>query len=81
MRGLLVVVAESDEWVIVKVKGNLDPILEQALAQAFDEVERPELYEKTREERGLEPLGEDSVLPEAPEEPMTPVKEEAAAAI
>jgi len=56
IRGLLVVVAEADEWVIVQVKGKLDSILEQALAEAFDEVDRPDLYEKTREERGLEPL-------------------------
>ena len=53
VKGLLVVVAESDEWVIVKVKGNLNTILEEALAEAFDEIERPDLYEKTREERGL----------------------------
>ena len=45
------VVDETDEWVIVRVKGNLNEILEQALAEAFDEIERPDLYEKTLEER------------------------------
>jgi hypothetical protein len=54
IKGLLVVVAESDEWVIVRVKGNLNEILEQALAEAFDEIERPDLYEKTLEERERE---------------------------
>jgi len=68
IRGLLVVVAESDEWVIVRVTGKLDSILEQALAEAFDEVNRPDLYEKTREERGLEPLRESAEPEEAPEE-------------
>ena len=81
IRGLLVVVAESDEWVIVRVKGDLDSILEQAIAQAFDEVDRPELYEKTREERGLEPLGDEPGSPEASREPMAPVQETPADAI
>jgi hypothetical protein len=54
VKGLLVVVTESDEWVIVRVKGNLNAILEEALADAFDEIERPDLYEKTRQERGLD---------------------------
>jgi hypothetical protein len=81
IRGLLVVVAESDEWVIVKIKGKLDMILEQALAQAFDEVERPELYDKTREERGLEPLTDAPAPPEESEGSPEPVEESAAAAI
>ena len=81
IRGLLVVVAESDEWVIVKVKGNLDQVIEQALAQAFDEMERPELYDKTREERGLEPLPDDSGSPDDPDEELAPVEEVAAEAI
>jgi len=75
IRGLLVVVAESDEWVIVRVTGDLDSILEQALAEAFDEVHRPDLYEKTREERGLEPLDESPDPAEAPEEPPAPGEE------
>jgi len=54
IRQMLVVVAEADEWVIVRVKGKLDRILEEAMAMAFDEVDRADLYRKTREERGLE---------------------------
>jgi hypothetical protein len=54
IKGLIVVVTEPEEWVIVRVKGNLNQILEQALAEAFDEIERPDLYQKTREERGLD---------------------------
>ena len=81
IRGLLVVVAESDEWVIVKVKGKLDQVIEQALAQAFDEMERPELYDKTREERGLEPLPDEPDRPDESEGSPELVEEAAAAAI
>lgn len=56
VRGMLVVVAEPDEWVVVKIKGKLDRILEEAIAMGFEEAGRPDLYEKSREERGLEPL-------------------------
>jgi hypothetical protein len=65
IKGLIVVVTEPEEWVIVRVKGNLNEILEQALAEAFDEIERPDLYEKTREERGLDPQPEAEEDPEA----------------
>jgi hypothetical protein len=81
IRGLLVIVAESDEWVIVKIKGDLDQVIEQALAQAFDEIERPELYDKTREERGLEPLDDDSETTDEPEAGPDHVEEIAAEAI
>lgn len=59
IRGLLVIVAESDEWVLVRMKGKLDRMLEEAIRTAFDEVDRPDLYARTRAERGLEPLGPD----------------------
>jgi hypothetical protein len=65
IKGLIVVVTEPEEWVIVRVKGNLNEILEQALAGAFDEIERPDLYEKTREERGLDPQPAAEEDPEA----------------
>ena len=55
LRAMLVVVAEEDEWVLVRLLGKLENIVEEAMQLAFDEVERPELYAKTREERGLEP--------------------------
>ena len=55
MRQMLIVVAEEDEWVLVRIKGNLNRVIEEALQMAFDEVDRPELYQRTREERGLDP--------------------------
>lgn len=55
IRAMLIVVAEEDEWVLVRVRGKLNRILEQAMKAAFDNVERPELYVRTREERGLDP--------------------------
>lgn len=56
IRGLLVVVAEPDEWVVVRLKGKLDRIMEDAIEMAFDETDRPDLYARTREERGLDPV-------------------------
>jgi len=58
IRGMLVVVAEEEEWVVVRMYGDLDRILEDSLRFAFDQAERPELYDKTREERDLPPLGD-----------------------
>ncbi len=55
---MMVVVSDDEELVVVRMKGRLENILEEAMAEAFDQVDRPELYEKTREERGLEPLAE-----------------------
>ena len=54
IRKMLVVVADEDEWVIVKLHGKLEGILEDAMKMAFDEADRPELYEETRRERGLD---------------------------
>ena len=45
VRGLLVVVAEEDEWVIVRVRGNLQRVLEKTMEMAFEKADRPELYE------------------------------------
>jgi hypothetical protein len=58
VRNMLVVVSDDEELVIVRMKGRLDDILEEAMAEAFDQADRPELYDRTREERGLEPLAE-----------------------
>jgi hypothetical protein len=55
VRGMLVVVSEPEELVVVRMKGKLDRILEEAMSEAFDQAERPDLYEKSREERGLDP--------------------------
>ena len=54
LRAMLVVVAEPEEWVLVRVYGKLDDLLEQAMSMAFEEVDRPDLYAKTRRERGLD---------------------------
>ena len=56
IRHMVVVVAEEDEWVLVRLKGNLTRIIESAMEFAFDEMERPDLYTRTREERGLDPV-------------------------
>jgi hypothetical protein len=58
IRGMLIVVAEDEEWVVVSMKGKLEKVLEDALRFAFDQTDRPDLYEKTREERDLPPLGD-----------------------
>ncbi|TDI46012.1 MAG: DUF4252 domain-containing protein [Acidobacteria bacterium] len=57
IRGMLVVVAERNEWVVVRLYGDLDRILEETMRFAFEQADRPDLYEKTREERNLPPLG------------------------
>jgi hypothetical protein len=45
IRGMLVVIMEQDEWVLVRVKGKLQHVVEEAMRMAFDEAEHPELYE------------------------------------
>ena len=55
VRSLLIVVAEPDEWVLVRIRGKLDKVLEQAIEMAFEDVDRSDLYAKTRRERGLDP--------------------------
>ena len=54
----LIVVAEDEEWVVVRMYGDLDRILEETMRFAFDQAERPDLYDRTREERDLPPLGD-----------------------
>jgi hypothetical protein len=69
IKGLLVVVTDPDEWVIVRAKGNLNQILEEALAEAFDEIERPDLYQKTLEERRRQEAATGDDDPTATDEP------------
>ena len=45
IRGLLVVVAEEDEWVLVRIRGKLQRTFESVMELAFDRAERPDLYE------------------------------------
>ncbi|MDH3626117.1 MAG: DUF4252 domain-containing protein [Acidobacteriota bacterium] len=54
IRQLLVVVAAEDEWVLVRLRGRLDRLIEEAIRFGFDSAERPDLYQRSREERGLE---------------------------
>jgi len=56
VREMLVVVAESDEWVLVRMKGRLERVIEDAMRAAFEEAGRPELYARSRAERGLDPV-------------------------
>ena len=44
IRRLLVIVADEDEWVLVRVRGRLNGFLEHAMRMAFHEADRPELY-------------------------------------
>ncbi len=50
VRKMLLVVAEPDEWVLVRLSGRLERVLEQAMEFAFDEADRPDLYAQARDE-------------------------------
>jgi hypothetical protein len=45
IHGMLVVVMEQDEWVLVRIKGKLQHVVEEAMRMAFDKAEHPDLYE------------------------------------
>jgi hypothetical protein len=45
IRGMLVVVMEQEEWVLVRIKGRLRHTVERAMQMAFEQADRPELYE------------------------------------
>jgi hypothetical protein len=47
IRGMLIVVAEADEWVLVRVWGKLDRVIEQAMEMAFEKADRPGLFDPT----------------------------------
>jgi len=44
LRNMLVVVADDEEWVLVRIRGRLDKIVQEAMRLAFDQAERPDLY-------------------------------------
>ena len=50
IRRLLIVVDEGEELVIVRLTGDLDAFLEQAIAFAFEQAERPDLTDPVLEE-------------------------------
>ena len=67
IRRLLLVVAEQDEWTVVRLKGKLDAFVEDAIRYAFDEADRPDLYATSARQPGWE-------RPEAvPEPPLSAV--------
>ena len=39
----------------MRVKGNLNRVIEEGMRYAFDEIDRPDLYAATRRERGIDP--------------------------
>ena len=45
VRRMLVIVVEQDEWVLVRIRGKLNHVFEQAMAMAFEQADKPELYE------------------------------------
>lgn len=49
-RGMLVVVSEADELVIVRLAGKLDRVIQDALRYGLREVEREDLYEPALEQ-------------------------------
>jgi len=62
LRNMLVVVAADDEWVLVRIRGRLDRIVQDAMRLAFDQADRPDLYaqaaadaERRREDAEAEP--------------------------
>ena len=64
IRGMLVVVMERDEWVLVRIKGRLDHMVENTMQMAFEQADRPELLEpavaRYREEHGRAPADEEA---------------------
>jgi hypothetical protein len=49
LRKLLVVVAEDDEWVLVRISGKLDRLVEDAMHYAMKEAGREDLYDDALE--------------------------------
>jgi hypothetical protein len=47
IRGMIIVVAEDEEVVLIRIRGKLQHTVEQAMRMAFDQADRPELYEPT----------------------------------
>ncbi len=47
IREALVVVVEADEWVLVRIKGKLDKVMDQAIRMAMSEADHDDLAERT----------------------------------
>jgi hypothetical protein len=57
--GMLVVVTSDDEWVVVRMRGKLERIMEDAIRLALDQADKPELTERTLEEHDQREEGEE----------------------
>ena len=44
IRGMLVIVDDGEELVVVRMYGRLDDVLQEAMKLGFDEADRPDLY-------------------------------------
>jgi hypothetical protein len=73
IKRLLIVVDEEDELMIVRLTGRLDDFMEQAMAYAFDQADRPDLtdpvleeYRRSEEVAGDQVPAEDSQLMASP---------------
>jgi len=62
--GMLVVVASDDEWVVVRMRGQLERIMKDAIRLALDQADKPELTERTIEEHDQRSEGEEYDLDE-----------------
>lgn len=67
IRGMLVIVMEQDEWVLVRIKGKLQHVVEEAMRMAFDRAEHPDLYEPAvAEYREARPAADEEPTEESP---------------
>jgi hypothetical protein len=60
IRRLLIVVADEQEWILVRVRGRIEGMLEQAMQAAFDGADRPDLYEPVVAEYHAKQAGSES---------------------
>lgn len=76
MKQMVVIATDDEEWVIVRLRGNLDRIVEDAMRFAFDQADRPDLYERSREERGLDaaPAEQATFEPAGDADGVTPLR-------
>jgi hypothetical protein len=49
IRGMLVIVDDADELVVVRMRGRLERVLKEAMELGFEQADRPDLYEPALE--------------------------------
>jgi hypothetical protein len=54
IRGMLVIVDDGAELVVVRMRGRLDNVLQDAMKLGFDQADRPDLYEPALDEAEIE---------------------------